>query len=329
MQTYVSDWCVAIFTARESISTLSDCLNAARIACKGHTSIIDVLVNGNRQLAEEVAAQIAAEPARADPNPVRVWFIAAGDKAHTWNEYVHSVCADCALAFFIDGYTVVRPDAFAIIAAGLEQKPLALGASGVPTSGNSAEALKASMLKGGGIHGNLYAIRGGGLAAARDSGFRLPLGLYRTDSMVGAALMFNMDPVNNVWDRQRIFVNPDATWFVKITPWWLPRQLRDQWKRKLRQAQGHLENRAARSHLAVNRAALKEMPRTVAAFVDDWVAQNSQEARQLLWRNPLALHALRKLRQPRDWTLAATAPELMASTAGVEFDVAQQATRRA
>src|SRR4051794_36225480 len=82
------DWSLCVFTARESLATLCDCLRAACAAIADHDAAIDVLVNGNEALALG-AATFASTLGERDR--VRVWRIELQDKAHAWNEYVHRI----------------------------------------------------------------------------------------------------------------------------------------------------------------------------------------------------------------------------------------------
>jgi hypothetical protein len=244
---------------------------------------------------------------------VRVWFIPLGDKAHTWNEYIHRIWELGDVAYFIDGYARVRPDALMLIDEGLRSVPNALAATGVPTSGRSADALRRQMLKEGGIHGNLHAIRGSVLATLKQRGFRMPLGLYRTDSLIGAVLMFRLDPAQHEWDPNCMFVHPSATWHASPTTWWTPKDMMGQYRRRLRQAQGVLENLAVREHLAVNKFSPEALPPTISELVNGWIADHLHEARRLFLTQPLTIYAARKLQEPRNWSGAGSKPVLMAT----------------
>jgi hypothetical protein len=315
MPTHPAPWSVAIFTARESIGTLTCCVKAAVAACAGREATVEILVNGNRALADEAAqllASIAAPPGVA----VRVWFIALGDKAHTWNEYVYRISKEGCLAFFVDGYAEVRPDAFRLIEEALAVNGEALAVSAVPSSGRTAAALRAHMLREGGIHGNLYALRAAAMQDLRKAEFRLPLGLYRTDPMMGAVLMYRFDPATYKWDAKAIHVHPDATWDVHQGPVWTFSNMMVLWRRKLRQAQGDLENRAVREHLSIQKRPPRELPNTTRELVGNWIASRGSEARKLMIFNPLAFYAAGKLdNQQRDWSGTATPPELLATSA--------------
>jgi len=306
-------WSVVIFTARESAPVLAACVRAALRACHGHRYTIDILVNGNAALAQ---ASTALLPALTDVGPddrVRLWLLPLGDKAGAWNHYVHQLWPAADSTFFIDGYVEVEPDALAVLHRALQAAPTALAASGVPSSGRSAAALRRGMLAHGGLHGNLYALPAAALAAIRATSFQLPLGLYRTDALLGAALMYRLAPARHTWDQACIVVDPAASWLVRPGPLWSRAALRALWQRRLRQAQGELENRAAREHLSIRRQAPAQLAATTADLVGAWIAAQPDQARRLFLVRPLTAMAARRLRQPRDWSAAQAAPQLLAA----------------
>lgn len=309
-----SPWAVAIIAAREAPDILQRTIQAAQAASTGVDTVIDVLVNGNPALAQEVATWVA-EASEIRPN-VRVWSIARGDKAHAWNEYVHRIWTRGRTAFFLDGYAQPRPDAFFLLAASLTQAPEILGATGVPSSGRTAARSKANMLVNGGFQGNMHAIAASAMENFYTVGFRLPLGLYRTDSLIGALLKFGLDPAANKWNSRRIAVSPDATWDIPGKTTLTLDNLVGQFKRRLRQAQGDIENRAVNDHLSVRKAPIASMPRTARQLALDWLDAHPREARRLYMKSPLRLYAVRKLRAPQDWTAAEVPPELVVTTAG-------------
>jgi hypothetical protein len=316
MNTLSPSWAVAIFTARESISTLNACIQAAILACEGKSFTIDVLVNGNRALAEEAGQLVLNMPEAAPRDAVRVWFIPFGDKAHTWNEYIHKIWPKSATTFFIDGYAEVNADALALLSGALENEPNALAATGVPTFGRSAKTLRGAMINGGGIHGNLYALSTAAMVEFQEIAFCLPLGLYRTDSFIGAVLMYRFAPMKFKWDTNRVLVHPQATWFVKQEPVWSKQKLMGQLKRRLRQAQGDLENRAAREHLSIHRRAPETMARTITAFVNEWIAAQPSQAKRLFLTRPLTYFAARKIKQEKNWSEAEAPASLIAASNG-------------
>ena len=307
-------WAVAIFAARETPAVLADTVRAAVAACAGRRATIDVLINGNPALAEQFATQ--APTLASDACTLRIWSIAAPDKAHTWNEYVYRIWDTGSTAFFIDGYARVKPDALAAIDRRLASTPGAMGATGVPSCGRSAARLRELMLREGGIHGNLYAVTGEGMRAIRDAGFRLPLGLYRTDPMLGAALAYRLDPGNHQWEPGRIAVESGATWDVDGISELTYKNVTGYFKRRLRQAQGDLENRALREHMTVKRLPPNQLPQTAQEMVFGWLHAQPGQARSLFLKRPTTWYAARKLRAPRDWSATRVAPKLLLTQGG-------------
>jgi hypothetical protein len=207
----------------------------------------------------------------------------------------------------------LRPDALTLLAEALRKDPALLGATGVPSSGRAAEKLRNHMLKHGGIHGNLYAMSAEAMRLTRASGFHLPLGLYRNDGLLGSAMVYRFDPAQFKWNEKLFLVHPTATWTVHAAPFWSRDNLLGQFKRRLRQAQGDLENRAARQHLTIERLPPQNMARTVQQLVNNWMAAQPAQLRRLYLRRPLTYFAAKKLRQPRDWSAAELPAEMLAN----------------
>jgi hypothetical protein len=314
---------VAIIASREDVTTLKHCIDSVIHACKDNAAVIDILVNGNPQLAQDVAQIPFGCPERCR---LRIWSIRQGDKAHAWNEYVHRIWPGRGDAIFLDGYVEVEAGAFDALEEALAASADAWGATGVPTSGRSAAHLRALMLREGGFHGNLNVLRAHVMQKLQASGFRLPLGLYRTDSLTGALLMFGLDPAANSWDKRRIAVVPGAVWKVRAMGRISYKNIVSQWKRMLRQAQGDLENRSVREHMAVKRLAPHLLAPTSQALVGGWIAEHPEQARQLFRKRPLCAYAAWRLRTPRDWSAAAVAPEMVANIGHPE-DAPPQAYR--
>jgi hypothetical protein len=316
MEARFTSWSVAIIAARESIATLSRCIGAALTACAGHDAIVDVVINGNPDLAQEAADLAASGAFACGAGTLRIWSTPAGDKAHAWNQYVHHIWPGSEIAFFLDGYAEARPDAFEVLRRRLAETPDALGATGVPTSGRSAARQRALMLSEGGFHGNMHALCGSALHTMREKNIRLPLGLYRTDSLIGAALLFKLAPEDDRWDTSRIVVADEATWDVPGLSALTLHNIKSQAKRLLRQAQGDLENRAVREHLTVQRRPLEQLPGTVNELVNGWRREKWGQAWFMYLCNPFRLHAACKLRHGRDWSQAQTLPALLHTEGG-------------
>ncbi|KQQ87014.1 hypothetical protein [Massilia sp. Leaf139] len=306
---------VAIIASREDVATLKNCIDSVIRACKGKNVAIDILVNGNERLAQDITeTPFDNRP----PCQLRFWSIKQGDKAHAWNEYVHRIWPGQGDAFFLDGYVEIEENALDALKRTLTASPEALAASGIPSSGRSAASTRAIMLREGGFQGNLHVLSKQAMQQLRDSGFRLPLGLYRTDSVTSSLLMFRLDPASNVWDKKNIVVAPEATWTVRGLGRLTYKSIVGQWKRILRQAQGELESRAVREHLVVRRHPPHLIATTVQTLVGRWIAEQPAQARQLFRKNPLCAYAAWCLRAPRDWSAAAVSPRMVAVLGATE-----------
>lgn len=298
-------WSVAIFSTREQPARLTDAvLAAANAEREGASLIVDVLVNGSATLAAEMHARLSSGAWWKHGTSVRLWSIARGDKAHAWNHYLHVLMPDADLAFFMDGYVKVEPDALARMAEAIHARPQALAATSMPSTGRSAPGLRRQYLAEGGLHGNLYALTRATTRRLRQCGFRLPTGLYRNDSALGAALAFDLDPSRNKWNWDRIAVVPDAEYQVPATD---PTRLTDlqvHLRRRLRQAQGQLETLALKAHLADAQRPPSAWPSTARALVLQWAREHPSQARSLAWTDPLAWATLLRLRRAADGGVA-------------------------
>ena len=314
-QPFVPEWSVAIFSSRESAGTLVKSVRAVLSAIE-RDAFVDIIVNGNEPLAQEIAGFVDGfKPDMAGRLLLRLWFIAEGDKAHAWNQYLYGIWPGARLTYFVDGYVRVHRHAFTRIATALAEDSHAMAATGVPTQGRTSAKLRADMQRSNGIHGNLYAVRAPVLDALRQRRFILPLGIYRTDSLLGAAIKFNFDPARHRWDRHRIRVVLEASW--EHTPLSVTRlaDLKAQLRRVLRQERGTLELLAIRQHLDMERNSLESLPETVTDLVNEWLQNQPGQLWRTLARRPLSVLSLRSIRQKRDWSKATIPPRMLAVSA--------------
>ena len=290
---------VCIFASRETLSTLTQTIAAATLAASGSATTLDVLVNGNPQLAQDLRDSLMASAHRPvkPPVPIRIWTIELGDKANAWNQYIQNIWCDEDLVFFMDGYVRLNPDALTLLGNAVTTRANVLAGTGVPTVGREAQALKKTMLKDGGFHGNFCCIKRAALAQIKQRAITLPLGLYRVDALMGAFLSFGLNSEKNDWNPKQIWVEVAASWQTDPKHWWRWSDLRAQLKRVLRQSRGLLENQAVKNHLETRRQPMESLPKTMAELVLDWVQRCPAQARELCQKNPLARLELKKIRQ--------------------------------
>lgn len=320
MNTTGHPWALVIFACRESLPQLRQTLDAALVSASA-CAVIHVLVNGNPALAHALADGQTRRPAHSDHSngdpdrpshmaqrpAVHIWSIPLADKANAWNQYIHQIWAGETLAFFIDGYVRLNADAIALLGSAVEANAQALGGTGVPTMGRSAKALRENMIINTGFHGNFCCIKGDTLGRMRDEKIRLPVGLYRTDGLMGALLCFGLDPGRHGWEDFRIHVHPTASWQIDPARWWRPQDVLAHLKRTFRQTRGKLENAAFADHLANRQCTPAALPDTAQAMVLEWVSRCPEDANRLAqgsWLMKPALAALRPASLPPAASLA-------------------------
>jgi len=289
-------WSVAVTASRENPDTLAATLDAILVALHGNCAVVDLLVNGNPALARECADLAGALRRLGEGQQVRVWSIAAGDKANAWNQYMHALWPGSDVGFFVDGYARPAEDALERLAGDLHRNRHVLSATGVPGYGRSAARLRQQLLAEGGVHGNLFAVRGQVITAFRERGFRVPIGMYRVDSLLGAVLAFGLDPSRSQWDRSRLYVDPDVTWHAPTLSMFRPADVRTQLRRVMRQSRGVLETRAVREHLAVRKRLPESLPTTNSELVMSWLQSSAARRLEVLRLSPLSLLTIREVR---------------------------------
>jgi hypothetical protein len=304
-------WAAVIFTSKESLSDLLKTVDATLVAAAGCASV-HVMVNGNTLLANELARAYGARSTVASGHtPVKIWAIPRGDKANAWNRYVHDIWAGESLAFFVDGYVRPNPDAFRVLGDSVHANPQAWGGSGVPSVGRSAKALRQNLIVNTGFHGNLCCLKGDAVSQLRSQKINLPIGIYRTDSLMGAFLCYGLNPASNVWEDFRIHVEPRASWQADPLRLWHPGDILVQWKRLLRQARGKLEVKAFSDHMAVHRRSPATLPVTVHELVLQWAERCPAQVRKLYVANPLTWFAMRALRKTSNETTQCASAKLI------------------
>lgn len=291
---------VSIYASRETPALLEQTVMCALRSAAEMNAVVDVLVNGNSSLAHELASSAALLAVIPESVRLRIWLISLGDKAFTWNEYVHRIAPQAAFSVFVDGYARVGQGAFASLEKTLASRPSALAATGVPRHGLSARRLAEQMRREGGLHGNLYALGSPAMAQLQLLNFRLPLGLYRTDSTLGAALAFGLGLHEREWrPRERIALDENAAWEVNTLRWYRMADLRTWMRRRRRQAQGALENAAVHQRYAKDRLPLESLPETTAALIAQWAESAPGESAPLLKRHASTARALASSSLPR------------------------------
>lgn len=263
---------ISIFAYRETKKTLLTSINKCIIAAAktskstGTKVIINVLINGNEDLFNQIEQDQSQLWTHDSKLQINIYYFPFGDKANTWNQYFHYIGPNAKFHVFIDGYVFVHSDTFEKIANEYKTKAF-LGATGVPTSGRSASALRKSMLRYGGIHGNLCIFTDIVKNEICKHNFFIPVGLYRTDPLIAAIVNFNFAPKSNEWDNSRIRVIENLTWDIESKKYFSLSFIMGHYKRLKRQIQGQFENQAIRNLLAVKKIEISDLPPDVETLL--------------------------------------------------------------
>lgn len=291
MHARAAGWSAVLFGRNEARS-IGRCIEALAVEARGQDLHVTVLLNGTT----DDSAERAAQALRAHRLNGRIYAIEEGDKSNALNQFVHRLRPPAATYFFVDAYVAVAPGSLSRLDARLREAPLTLAAAAVPTEGRSAAALREEMLRDRGLHGSLFALRGSFLDRLAAKGYRLPLGLYRGDGMMGTFVMHDLDALGGGWHSERIAVEPGATWQVPSVRSWRWENLVRHIRRMMQQGRGRLQNRAIRD--VIYRHGFDALPLDADELALRFVSA-APANRPRLWRDPFAALALARMRRPR------------------------------
>ena len=290
---------LAIFCSRETPEQLLPTLLAASAACVAADVGVDVMVNGNRALAE-----FAAQYYRRNANTAyRVFHIAAADKANAWNQHLHALSRDEGTDFYIDGGVRLRPDALLRLQAVIDAEPQVLAACALRKNDTAS-------YRAGSFWGCFCALTAEGRTLLRRRNIRLPYGIYRTDSTLGSFMSFGLDPVRNPWDPHRYIAHDTSgLWSTPRKRFWHPGDISDTLRRRRRPARGVLENRAVKYLLTVKHMQPEQLPNHVRRLIESWQQEAPDEATQLLRSSATLRRALSELQAIPDIEARMLLPE--------------------
>jgi glycosyltransferase involved in cell wall biosynthesis len=218
------------------------CLDSIFAADPDREFEVFVMANGCTDRTED----LVKEYGRKRPGVFLV-SIKMGDKCNAWNVFIHETvpqqCPGRQHYFFMDGDATAAPGAFKALARGLDQTPYAHAAAGVPLVGRNAAADRAAMVREHALVANLYALRSAFVTRLQEMGVRIPLKLEGDDGMIGAFVRWDLNPVHNPTDNERVVVCEDAGFrFVPFTPMRLG-DWTTYWKRAVRYGRRNYEFR--------------------------------------------------------------------------------------
>jgi len=300
---------VTIFSSREDSNTLLTTLKKTIEASSLEQTTINIIVNGNSHLSSQMSNELK------DINPnnsaINLWSIPLGDKANAWNAFIHHIYDQEEIAIFIDGYVKVRADAFDNLARALINDDHAFASSGAPPLNEKNNTQRNEMLRNGGIHGNLCAVKGGTLKTLQEINATLPLGIYRTDGTLGALLCFNLSPDNYAWDTTRIIVTPDASWNTNPKKTTTLHKVTSQLKRITRQGKGVIENRALHDLFSLQKSPINALPKDSYTLCRNWCLKHKLKTLIIALKNPLVTPYILSLMRNHQTLLVASKPQLI------------------
>lgn len=299
--TAMTDLSIVIFSSREPAATVLQAIEHALLAAGSYSYQLHLFFNGDAQRANSLTELIRQHYPQQS---VQVWFFALADKANCMNQYWHQVKPAARMHFFVDGYVRLQPDSFSQL-INAHQTSAAHAFTGIPANGRSSAKLRQQMLSTGGIHGNLFMLPASSLEKLQQSQFYLPIGLYRTDSTLGALLCFNFQPESYPWQPELIQVVPEATWHFNNLHWYKLADIKTQLLRMRRQAVGAIENKAIKQHFSIEKKPARELPKLAVDMCLDYLEKFPIKLQDYL-KNPWTFYL------KSDLLLRKKQPELLA-----------------
>ena len=130
----------------------------------------------------------------------------------------------------------------------LEALPFAVAATGVAGNGRTEVKRRREIVEtGGSLCGQLYALRPDFVRRLVAAGVRLPVGLYRGDGLLGSMAAHDLDALGEPWRDDRIAGVDEAVFELDTLSPFRWRDWRRQFRRKVRQMRGLIENAAIKA----------------------------------------------------------------------------------
>lgn len=213
---------IAIFAYNEQAAieeTVHSALVAAESAFDRDQIGIHVLANGCTDSTCDIVSRLSEQ----DPR-ITLHNIAQGDKAATWNLYVHEI-ADLScpqlLHVFMDGDVGATERVLVNVVEALTACPESPACSVLPAVGfGRGRDLNVQLYEqDGALFGNLYALTTAFLKRVRDAGIRLPYGSVGDDALVTEMVAFDLDRRNKYDSRRAVrAADPEGFTYQPLSP---------------------------------------------------------------------------------------------------------------
>jgi hypothetical protein len=296
------EWNVAVFCQNEA-ARIGQCIASIAQAIGNRRALVTVVVNGTT----DDSAAVAWQAARAHGVPIEIWRIPHGDKSNAIDQFLYKLRMPARMYFCVDGYVKIGPRSFEGLAAGLADRPAAVAATGIAINGRTMPTSREEILElGGKLQGQLHALRPEFIERMVAQGISLPIGLYRGDGLLGSMASHDLDAIGTQWDPSRVVGVAEATFEIPTLSPFVPRDLRRQFRRKVRQMRGHLENAAIKT--VIYRRGFAALPAYADEMIATYLGEHGVPPTPLADK-PFMLLALRQHRAARRAEPASLAPQ--------------------
>ncbi len=296
------EWHISVVCQNEA-ARIESCLISIGKAIGSRKALVTLNVNGSTDDSELIARHTALACGMA----LQVYRTETADKSNVLNQFIHAQRVPARMYAFVDGYVRISLNALDDLDAGLAHHPYAMAATGFCVNGRTSAAANPAMLKKGGmLNGQLHALRPEFLDRMVEQGIRLPIGIYWGDGLMGSMAMHNLDAMGEAWDTKRIVGVASATCEIPVLSVFKLRDVKRQFRRKLRQMRGRLQNEAIKA--VIYRDGYAALPSNADDLVRDYLLTHRPPAVPIPDRPFMAL-MLRQLRMARKPTLASLVPQ--------------------
>lgn len=161
-------------------------------------------------------------------------------------------------------------------------------------------ATEATLTVGGQLHGQLHSFRRDFIDRMVASDIKLPLGVYWGDGLLGSMAAHDLDALGKPWENRRVAGVAAATYDIPPSSFSKLRDLRQQFRRKIRQQRGRIQNAAIKD--LIYREGYKGLPDDAEVMVADYLAMHGLP--KVAWPDRLfqrlALQQARQSPKPAD-----------------------------
>ena len=295
------DWHISVVCQNEA-ARIGGCLYSIRQAIGSRRALVTLNLNGSTDNSNVVARRTAHECGLS----LQVYRTQAADKSNALNQFIYTLREPARMYVFVDGYVRIGPGALAGLDDCLASHPYAMAATGVALNGRTMRlATQKTLEEGGVLHGQLHALRPEFLDRMVRQKIQLPLGTYYGDGLMGSLVNHNLDALGQAWDTNRIIGVGDATYEIATLSMFRPRDLRRQFRRKIRQMRGKVQNQAMKE--IIYRDGFAALPANADDLVRRHISKHGVPAVSLMDRPFMAL-ALHQIRGAREFDPAGLVP---------------------